>query len=280
MEGFHHEASCIDWCESPLATVPMGSFDDDAVDTIGCRMHWIAEAEAAAGPGARAEACANASASGGDTCGRWCDVYCRQGVAVCTADNPDYPPAGTTYFDDDPDMDAMEECMAACPGFGTDVLDGVSQVDQHFGYGDTVQCRLHHQQAAILEGAESSSAYNLHCGHGAIVPTELCTDQTSPNEINYCEFAIDFCPDLFEPGATTNDCRQQLQALISDGTYVPAGFPSFTDTDINTVGCLNYWIMTAPHDPNGCAFGNFDPAQWSTNGGEGRCVPPPPPPPF
>lgn len=277
MEGFHHEASCMAWCEHDVAPAPLGTADDTDVDTIGCRLGWIGTAARAEDPGERAAACANASASGGDTCGSWCDVYCRQGVEICTDGNPDYPPMGAVHFDDDPAASATEECMAACAGFGTDVLDGVSQVDQHFGYGETVQCRLHHQQAAMIEGPEQASAYNLHCGHAAPEPTELCTDTTPPNAINYCEFAIGFCPDLFEPGATTTDCRQAIQALIGDGVYVEAGFPSFTDTDVNSVGCLNYWIMRAPHQPMACAFADYDPASWNTMGGQGRCVPPEPP---
>ncbi len=276
MEGFHHEASCLAWCEHPISQVPSGTSEDTDVDTVGCRMHWIEEAEAAGSPAGRAEACANASASGGNTCGAWCDVYCRQGVDICSADNPSFPGGGTLHFDDDPKLDAAEECMAACGGFATDVLEGISQVEQHFGYGETVQCRLHHQQAAMLEGPDEPSAYNLHCGHAGVEPTQLCTNDTPPNEINYCEFALDFCPDLFDPGATSNDCRQQIQALVAAGTYVEVGFPSFTDTDVNSLGCLNHWIMAAPHDPMACEYANFDPAAWTINGGEGRCVPPPP----
>jgi|GEM_PF-2431428 len=277
MEGFHHDEACLAWCEHDIAPAPLGTADDTDVDSIGCRLNWIGTAAAAGDPMERAAACANASASGGDTCGSWCDVYCRQGVSICTSENPDYPPMGAVHFDEDPGLDATEECLAACAGYGTDVLDGVSQVDQHFGYGETVQCRLHHQQAAMLEGPDQASAYNLHCGHAAPTPTELCTNNTPPNAINYCEFAIGFCPDLFEPGATTTDCRQQLQTLVGDGVYVEAGFPSFTDDAVNSLGCLNYWIMLAPHDPMACEFANFDPDEWNTMGGQGRCVPPEPP---
>ena len=67
--------------------------------------------------------------------------------------NDAYAPGRETYFDEDPNADPDAICEVACADFPTDVLDGVSQVDQHFGYGDTVQCRLlHHQQGAIIEG--------------------------------------------------------------------------------------------------------------------------------
>ena len=76
---------------------------------------------------------------------------------------------------------------------------------------------------------------------------------------------------MFQPGTDTDKCRSTIKKLIDDGVYEEAGFESFTDTDTNSVGCLNYWIMTAPHDPEGCLKGNYDPKDWVINGGEGVC---------
>ena len=178
----------------------------------------------------RADHCANASASGGDTCGTWCDVYCRQGIATCSSANTAYPRGGPRYFEPTDGSTPEAYCAAACANFSTDVLEGVSQTDQHFGYGDTVQCRLHHQQAGMIQGiTEGPNAFQLHCGHGAIEPTELCTNQTQPNSINYCEFAIDFCPDLFDPGATAEDCRGLISDLVSRNVYREGPFQSFTE---------------------------------------------------
>lgn len=145
----------------------------------------------------------------------------------------------------------------------------VSQVDQHFDYGDTVQCRIHHQQAAIIEGQTSgASNVNLHCGHAALAPTELCRDDAEPNSINYCVFLEAFCPELLEEG---QDCRRAVDALVADGWYQEAGFLSFTDTDINSLGCLKYWIMETPHDPSACVKADFDPDNWMVFEGGGVC---------
>ena len=275
-EAFPRDAACLTWCNSATAPVPVGELTDTAVDTLGCRMNHLAQAAATGANAIRAEHCANASASGGDTCGSWCDVYCRQGVATCSAANEAYPPDRDTYFDEDPEVDPHALCEAACPDFSTEVLDGVSQVDQHFGYGDTVQCRLHHQQGAMIEGETGNrNAYALHCGHAAIEPTELCTNDARPNTVNYCEFALDFCPDLFPSGTDALACRGTLNALVEAGQYDDAPFLSFTDTDRNSLGCLNYWIMAAPLDPAACAKADWDPEHWSTAGGAGVCVPPP-----
>lgn len=262
------------WCEAPTAPVPVGTAADREVDTLGCRMHWLEQAAVAATESDRLAACASASPSGGDTCGSWCDVYCRQGVATCSGANDAFLEGQRTWFDEDPDADPNAVCAAACPSFATDVLPGVSQTDQQFGYGDTVQCRLHHQQAAMIEGPEQASNYGLHCGHAAIEPMELCLDTTRPNTVNYCEFALDFCPDLFPAGSTALDCRATLDALVSGGVYLQAPFQSFTDQDRNSLGCLNHWVMAAPVDPSACAKADWDPAHWVSAGGEGVCQAP------
>lgn len=274
-EAFHRDGACLQWCNSETAPVPVGELTDTAVDTLGCRMNHLAQAAATDDEATRAEHCANASAAGGDTCGSWCDVYCRQGVATCSAANDAYTPGRETYFDEDPDADPYAICEAACTDFPTEVLDGVSQVDQHFGYGDTVQCRLHHQQGAIIEGETGDrNAFALHCGHAAIEPTELCEDQARPNSVNYCEFALYFCPDLFPAGTDEMACRGTIDALVRDGHYDEGPFLSFTDTDRNSLGCLNYWIMAAPLDPTACAKADWNPDHWTTTGGSGVCAPP------
>ena len=274
-EAFHRDGACLQWCNSETAPVPVGELTDTAVDTLGCRMNHLAQAAATDDEVTRAAHCANASASGGDTCGSWCDVYCRQGVATCSAANDAYTPGRETYFDEDPNADPDAICEVACADFPTDVLDGVSQVDQHFGSGDTVQCRLHHQQGAIIEGETGDrNAFALHCGHAAIEPTEYCEDQARPNPVNYCEFALHFCPDLFPAGTDDMACRGTLNALVREGRYDDGPFLSFTDTDRNSLGCLNYWIMVAPLDPTACAKADWNPENWVRAGGSGVCDPP------
>jgi len=65
----------------------------------------------------------------------------------------------------------------------------------------------------------------------------------------------------------------EINPLVSDGTYVEAPFPSFKDDSGNSLGCLNYWMYKSAIDPNNCGKGHWNPAQWSINGGQGLCHP-------
>jgi len=275
-EAFHPAETCMTWCTSDLAPLPEGTPEDTAVDTIGCRMHWIEVAKNAENMGEKAKQCAKANASGGATCGSFCEVYCRQAIPVCTLVNPNIDPMKSINFGDGSLEADTAACMELCQDFSTDVLPGVSQTEQHFGYGNTVQCRLHHLQAAMIQGPEQFNAFGLHCGHGAPEPTELCLDDAQPNAINYCVFALEFCPDLFPPGTDDQACRGEVDSLVNQGLYKQGPFLSFTDTDKNSLGCLNYWIMTAPHSSDGCEKGDFNPDNWTLNGGQGVCIPPGP----
>jgi len=275
-EAFHPSDNCLQWCASELAPLPKGHSEETNTDTLACRMNWLNKAKDSSDANEKMEFCANANASGGNTCGSFCEVYCRQAVPVCTSLNPDIIPAKTIDFGgENPEAD-NEACMDLCSGFSMKVLKGVSQTEQHFGYGDTVQCRLHHLQAAMLQGPVENNAFGLHCGHAAPEPTELCLDDAPPNVINYCEFAIAFCPNLFAPDTDDQACRNKVGKLVDAGDYIEGPFKSFTDTDKNTVGCLNYWIMTAGHDEEGCLKGDYQPENWQSNGGEGLCDPPGP----
>ena len=242
----------------PDATpVPLGTLADTDVNTIGCRMNWAQQAAATTGAD-HDTFCAAASLSGGNTCGSWCETYCDYMEETCAVSNQ--------YWVGVEDLFASRaDCLSDCAGFSTDVMPGTGQTDQHFGYGDTVQCRLHHLKAAIIE----PDAANLHCGHAQTQPMELCLNDTKPNVINYCVYLEKFCPDLIDP---KDDCGPMVQSLVP-GTYIEAGFPSFTDTADPTLGCLNHWIMQAPFDPQACAKADFDPANWTTNGGQGVCHP-------
>lgn len=275
-EAFHPAETCMTWCTSDLAPLPAGTPEDTAVDTIGCRMHWIDMAKNTENMGEKAKHCAKANASGGTTCGSFCEVYCRQAIPVCTLANPNIDPMKSINFGGGSLEADTAACMELCQEFSTDVLPGVSQTEQHFGYGNTVQCRLHHLQAAMIQGPEQFNAFGLHCGHGAPEPTELCLDDAPPNVINYCVFALEFCPDLFPPGTDDQACRGEVDSLVAQGLYKQGPFLSFTDTDKNSLGCLNYWIMTAPHSPDGCEKGDFNPDNWTLNGGQGVCIPPGP----
>ena len=269
MEAFHMPDQCLTWCASDKVGIELGTLDDTAAHTVGCRQNWLEKAREAVGP-EKAIYCSYAAASGGDQCGTWCENYCAIGTRTCTTANTEYPNDKPTYFDDDPALDADAECRAAC-NFGTETnLPLLPMVMQHFGYGDTVQCRLHHYQAAVLQGPEQRSAYGLHCGHGAPEPTELCLDDAEPNHINYCEFAIPYCPSLFAPGTDTTTCRNMILDLVEQEVYAQAGFESFAHTSGANLGCLNHHIMQAVHDPAACDRADWRPANWGPQG-DGVC---------
>ena len=215
-------------------------------------MHYT---RAAADPGDKAAACANASASGGDTCGSWCEVYCSQQAGICPGN-----------FDD------TAACEAACAEMPADeaVLPGVSQTDQQFGYGDTVLCRLHHTQVALWQDMP-----DMHCPHSSAESTlDTCDDAAPPNLANYCAFASEFCADHIAGVDTLEACRATVEPLVGR-VYREAGFESFTDTDRNSVGCLNYWMVQAPLDPATiCAKADWDPDHWDIRGGAGACSAP------
>ena len=116
-------------------------------------MHWARTAEEASDEESRLTACAAAHASGGGICGTYCELYCDLATEVCTG-------RSTLYADRD-------ECESACAAMGGEdqVLTNVSVSTQHFGYGDTVLCRLHHLQAAAIQDNA-----RLHCTHAAAIP--------------------------------------------------------------------------------------------------------------
>jgi hypothetical protein len=149
----------------------------------------------------------------------------------------------------DSTYDSRPECMMACLGYSTEVLQGTSQTDQIFGYGDTVQCRLHHRWASVYDNNT-----DLHFGHASEDSTEdTCSVDSVPNETNYCAFAATFCPDMF----ANNDVCTLAVSGLEEGTFI--------DTSGHTLGCLNYWLMTAPtRGQDGC--GDADPV-------DGLCAP-------
>ncbi len=258
--------ACLTYCQSDLSTMTPGTVEDTSGDTLGCRYtHALAAAEAATDEDRRA-ACAAAHASGGGVCGTYCEVYCNAGNALCTSANPDTGD-WTPFLDGD-------TCAATCAGYSTDVLDGVPVVDQEFGYGDTVQCRLHHLQAAAIEGAATPEVYDLHCGHASAASTaDTCSDDARPNTVNYCAFVTQYC-DLFTTN-TIGVCQATLLPLIDFVPgYANGDFATFADTDVNTLGCLNYWAMRSAREAETtCPLADWDPANWQPTGA-GACVAP------
>lgn len=261
-DTLHPREACEHVCAHPDVPLfdALGSAADASGNTLGCRVHHLALAVGATGP-ERAVHCAAANLSGGGVCGGLCDNYCLASTGACTRANPAY--AG-------PDVHAsLDDCRSACAALSTDVLEGIAQPEQLFGYGDTAQCRLHHTHAAM-----EMDAFDLHCPHASPGSTrDTCDDAARPNLPNYCAFATAFCPGLFPAGTEVGDCIRMVGAEVMRGRYVDEPFESFTDTSGNTLGCLNHWIVQTAWDESRCALADWRPGEWESAGGAGVCDP-------
>lgn len=268
-EVFHDEEFCNDYCGHPsLNILAPGSLTDETGNTLGCRINHALQAEVTAGAEREAH-CAAAAMTGGGVCGSYCDVYCDLAIEICnTTNNIEY--TGTPLFTSG-GVPSRPQCLATCAAYPEDVLDGISQTDQLFGYGDTVQCRIHHLEAAAVDGQENTSSYGLHCGHAKeISDSGLCSDIVEPNVINYCVFSVRHCSGvnaILPDGTEHSECVSILNETLIAGDYSQDGFTSFTDTNVNSVGCLNNRIMLAAQDPaTYCAEGDWDSANWVPEG--------------
>ena len=275
-EVLHNEDFCLAFVDDAVPNaMALGSLSDVSGNSLGCRIQYALLAETASGAGdesARLAACEKAALTGGEVCGSFCDNYCDLAIATCNSDNnPSY--GGTPLFMDggSPPSPSRSACESACTAYSDEVLDGVSQTDQLFGYGDTVQCRIHHLQAAVVEGQENPNSYGLHCGHASPEANhDLCSDIAEPNVINYCVFALAHCEGdnaLFPASFAHSDCVNFMNTVVSSGDYRQDGFSSFADSGTNSVGCLNNRVMLATMDPaTYCAEGDWDSRNWIPNG--------------
>lgn len=140
---YQGEDNCITACLG----FPGGTLEDDAGNTLGCRIRAAEDAETA--PTLK---CPIAGPSGNGGCGSPCDGYCSIFGSVCSSD--------AEAFADE------SACQAACATFGSsgDPYD-VGQTS-----GATVECRLYHVTAA----AQSAGSAPIHCPHARATPTANC----------------------------------------------------------------------------------------------------------
>jgi len=182
-------------------------------------------------------------------------------MEVCTDNN--------SLFTHPPNYASEAECMTACDAMGSeeDILPGIPVTTQHFGYGNTSLCRIHHLHAAVYQ-----SHPDLHCNHASQSSTaDTCVDSAPPNTVNYCAFVTTFCTEYIASTDSQTACTPAVDPLVGD-VYLEAGHASFADTDRKTVGCLNYWAMKAPLDPaTYCPMADWDPDHWDINSGAGKC---------
>ena len=145
-----------DTCLSTCALFPDDGEPNDADgNTLQCRIYH-------AGVAADDSAlhCPHASASGGDMCGSYCEVYCDLVETTCTEDN-------ALYAD-------REECMSTCAEIPTDGESGATA-------GDSIQCRIYHG------GVPAAADPMLHCPHagsdGAMMCAQLPVEHEEPDSL-------------------------------------------------------------------------------------------------
>jgi len=134
-------AECAAVC-SRIAGWPLGTADDVAANTVGCRIYH-ANAAAESDPALH---CGHAGITGGDVCGSWCVNYCSLSVRICEGPNAQY--------------DDFEDCLEDCGKIPDD--GAIGEVT-----GNSIQCRIYHLQAA----ASAVGAARVHCPHTGLDST-------------------------------------------------------------------------------------------------------------
>lgn len=180
------EANCL------LSGMPTGAAGDTDGNSIGCRATHAALA--ATDP---ATHCAHAGASGGNTCGTWCENYCAYTGESCS----------TLYADD-------AACMTACAAF-----DDTGPVNARTG--DSVQCRI---TLGALAAADDTA-----CAHAAEDGGAVCRDPYSCAE--YCGTVTATCTGANAHYADVDTCM----AYCETAAAWDAGFAGELDT--NTISC-------------------------------------------
>jgi len=142
--AFASNAACQTYCDLNMQGFE-GNWNDTGGDTVGCRIYH-ADAFLALG----APHCSHASASGGNTCGSWCQVYCDLIDENCVGNNLQY--------------NGTSDCMTHCAGFSTAGNPGDTA-------GNTVQCRIYHAGVAGLDPATNPQ---IHCPHAGPTGGGVC----------------------------------------------------------------------------------------------------------
>jgi hypothetical protein len=192
-------AACMAYCED-AAALAEGTEGDSNGNTISCRITY---AELAAVD--TATNCANAGASGGNTCGGWCENFCALESKNCT---------------DNDDVFITEiGCLAACAGMSATGSPGDES-------GDTVQCRLHQLGTpAYLDVAA--------CAYGALDGGGQCVaaDWVAPTCSAYCADAVANCTGDYELYDDETNCEDFC------GNYAGWSPGSLGDLDGNSLYC-------------------------------------------
>jgi len=249
------EAQCISYCAEG-AKWPVGTFEDENENTIGCRMAQVLKALELS----PAVFCGKAGATGGNVCGTWCINYCGVALQNCTTENELYPNEA--------------ECFTACVLLPTDGATNALT-------GDSVQCRI---QALGWAGADPLSAADFYCPSGSPDGVPGCVDEsvwsTCPETGTWPASTCDDdagCPD----SSCTDICGFKTCACGADQAC-PAAAPHCAP---NLIAGVDVCMPACPTDEGiSCPAGSTCKTTWAINeGGEpdtwctmpdaGACVP-------
>lgn len=144
---FRDDAQCLQVCRA----FPVGSLDDDRVNTASCRRRYAAKARYLAGP-ELATTCGYAGPGGDGRCGSNCEGFCTIAMTACRA--------GAT----DPYVyDSFDACLLDC--------EDLPMTRYEYGTvsaGNSLECRLFHASSAIMADADE------HCEHALGIT--LCSE--------------------------------------------------------------------------------------------------------
>lgn len=215
-------------CERVCATLPAGSDDDVAGNTVGCRtFHAVSAAE---DPQMH---CAHAGPAGGGVCGGDCESFCTIAMDACTGELAPWPD--------------FEACTADCGGFARTPAYSSAVMS-----GDSYACRLYHATLAALQPEP-------HCSHIGLV-SDVCTDAAVATDTGgssggdtegglpqscdaYCEAYLATCTAI-----EGQDVYADTAACLATCASWPAGAPG--DVDGNSLACRIYHVeLAASVDP-------------------------------
>ena len=202
-------AECLTYCNS-VGGLPIGTRDDTDGNTVGCRIYHAGVA--AVSVENAAIHCVHAGATGGDTCGTWCDNYCHLSQYICTG--------AMAIFNNN------DDCQAACAGYADDGAVGATA-------GNNVQCRMYHLGVA---GTNPPSTAEIHCPHAGEDGANQCVDAPpkDPSCADYCTIITANCQGADAQYADADACVAYCETQAA----LPVGASS--DTAGNTVGCRMY----------------------------------------
>ena len=128
-------------CLKACSRLQPGNPDDNAGNTVNCRLHYAESATAAGEPAGNCSVAGPGGAQLGnaDVCGSFCDGLCVLALDTCKGANFRFT--------------SLADCSDACK-----VLPDLGDYNVSFDSGNSVQCRLYHVSAAQIDPV-------IHCPH-------------------------------------------------------------------------------------------------------------------